>query len=86
MGNLSFTGDVPVEITPVRFELDRRADGRWLLRDVSGLGGAVFRSREAALHYALIESGGVAGTVIERRQKPQDDGAPGRSAQEKALW
>ncbi len=42
-----------------RFTLGQNRSGRWILRDAEGLGYAIFPSYDAAMIYALEETGGV---------------------------
>ncbi|GLK84213.1 hypothetical protein [Ancylobacter defluvii] len=48
---------VPIANT-LRFAVGRDRLGHWIALELQGRGGGFFRSREAALHYAVTECGG----------------------------
>ncbi len=52
----------------VQFIVGRDPAGGWVVIEAGGRGGAIFRSREDALHYAEFESGHRPGAVrVSRR-------------------
>jgi hypothetical protein len=46
-----------------RFLVGRDAQGCWVVRDRKGLVGGLFADREAAVHFAMVESDRVPGAV-----------------------
>ncbi|WP_442582268.1 hypothetical protein ACSBOB_10115 [Mesorhizobium sp. ASY16-5R] len=46
-----------------RFLVGRDAQGCWVVRDRKGLVGGLFTDREAAVHFAMVESDRVPGAV-----------------------
>lgn len=46
-----------------RFMIGRDAQGHWLVCDVKGLVGGIFRDRSTAIHFASAESGYAPGDV-----------------------
>ncbi len=47
-----------------RFRLGRSRSGRWILQDTEGLGYAIFATYDAAINYALEETGGARDAII----------------------
>lgn len=55
----------------LRFAVGRDAVGHWVALELQGRGGGFFRSKEAALHYAMAECGGRRRAVrVSRRPLP----------------
>lgn len=55
----------------LRFAVGKDAVGHWVALELHGRGGGFFRSKEAALHYAMAECGGRRCAVrVSRRPLP----------------
>ena len=54
----------PANCNGKSFVVGQDGDGHWLAVETHGLGGGLFVSREAALHYALMETARRPGTVV----------------------
>jgi hypothetical protein len=44
--------------TPYHFDIEHDRGGHWIARDRGGLSGGTFLTRQAALRFALAETGG----------------------------
>ncbi|WP_158811039.1 hypothetical protein [Beijerinckia sp. L45] len=54
---------VPISADAHQFLVGQDAQGHWLAVETHGLGGGIFITRDAALHYALSETGKRPGAV-----------------------
>ncbi len=59
-----YPSSFPVAATNHTFVVGQDGEGHWLAVETHGLGGGLFASKAAAMHYALFEAEGRANAVV----------------------